>query len=378
VAKKNVTTEKYIFINQTTYTETEVQAIVTKYGGQSNKRVAVGLGVIISVLNGSPANIFAKLNSQLALALKYDTPICVKLDAEIWWDYRSDLWNWWDPTKPGYNPDNRDNVEWTNWNRDAAIKIAWLNWGKQIRMVPCPNFMSLKYKEAADTEITKSVNAIKTWYDGLPPEKKYLLGGIVLGWESSIGVNVFYYPNGNSYLDQPQSNDPTYGKTMTNLPSRGVQTIGYAAIKTAGIATDGTLTEAMQTEIVRHHLEDLSKTVYDLGIPRELIFTHSGGWVQGESLYTAAVNKYSCPGWSFYNYASDPTNDLTVMNALAKSDAPYWGSVEWLLQGNKTQADWVSALTKSLANKSRVVVIYNWNSINTNANALDAIKEINK
>jgi len=38
----------------------------------------------------------------------------------------------------------------------------------------------------------------------------------------------------------------------------------------------------------------------------------------------------------------------------------------------------VSALTNVLANKSRVVVIYNWNGINTNPNALNAIKEINK
>ena len=378
VARRNLAAEQYIFINQGTFSENEVQEIVKLYGVQPNRKVAVGLSVIISVLNGNPVDVVATLNDQLALALKYELPICIKLDTEIWWEYRNDLWNWWDPGKTGYNPDNKDNVEWTDWNRDAAIKIGWLNWGSQIRMVPCPNLMSPKYKEAWHTELTKSVNTVKIWYEGLPSEKKYLFGGIVVGWESSIGVNIFHYPDGNSYIDRPASNDPTYGKTMTDLPSRGVQTIGYAAVKSAGIATSGTLTEAMQTEVVRRHLLDLSKTVYDLGIPRELIFTHCGGWMSGESMYTAAVNDYSCPGWSFYKYASDPTKDLTAMDALAKSKAPYWGAVEWLLGGDKTKAEWFSALTKSLDNKSRMVVIYNWNSINTNADALNAIKEKNK
>lgn len=378
VAETDVVAEKYIFINQSTFSEDEVKEISNYFGGQLNKKVAVGLGVIISLLNDKSENITNKLCSQLMLSEKYNLPICVKLDTEIWWEYRSDLWNWWDQEKPGYNQDNRDNVEWTDWNHDSAIKIGWLNWGRQIRMVPFPNLMSPKYKEAWRTELTKNIKVIKNWYEELPSEKKDLFGGIVLGWESSIGVNVFHYPNGNSYLGQPESNDPTYGKTMTELPSRGVQTIGYASVKSAGIANSGILTEQMQTEVIRLHLEDLTKTAFELGIERKMIFSHSGGWVEGESLFTAAINEYSCPGWSFYNYAFNPKDDLTAMNALSKSDAPYWGVVEWLFQGDNTINNWYFALNNSLAGNSRMVVIYNWNNINTNDNALSAIKEINK
>jgi hypothetical protein len=101
--------------------------------------------------------------------------------------------------------------------------------------------------------------------------------------------------------------------------------------------------------------------------------------VEGESLFSAALNKYSCPGWSFYKYSSDPTKDITAMNALSKSDAPHWGAVEWLLQGSaKTQTEWVAALKTSLANNCKMVSIYNWGSINTNQNALNGIKELNK
>jgi len=67
------------------------------------------------------------------------------------------------------------------------------------------------------------------------------------------------------------------------------------------------------------------------------------------------------------------------MNALSKSDAPHWGAVEWLLQGSsKTQAEWVVALKTSLANNCKMVSIYNWGGINTNQNALNGIKEVNK
>lgn len=379
VAKQSLRAEKFIIINQTTFTETEVQTIVAKYGAQSNKRVAVGLGIIISVLNSAPATFLDKLNNQLALAKKYDIPILVKLDTEYYWDYRPDLWNWWDSSIAGYNPDNKNNVEWSDWTSDAAIKICWLNWGKQIRKKPAPNLMSPAYINAWKTELVKGAQAVKTWYDQLPENKKFLLAGVVVGWESSIGANMFYIPNGNSYLTQPEANDPAIKRNMDMLPSRGVQATGYAAVKTAGIASSGTLTEQMLTEVVRRHLENLSKTVFDLGFARNQIIVHCGGWAVGETLYSAANNAYSCPGWSFYSDAADPTKDLTAMAALAKSDAPYWAAIEWLLQGtDKTQSDWTNALNKSLANKSRLVCIYNWGQINSNLAALEAIKSINK
>jgi len=379
VAKQPLRADKYVIINQTTFTETEIKTIVAKYGEQSNKRVAVGLGIIISVLNSAPATFLASLNNQLALAKKYDIPILVKFDTEYYWDYRPDLWNWWDPTIGGYNPDNKNNVEWYDWNSDAAIKICWLNWGKQMRKRPAPNLMSPAYINAWKVELTKGAQALKTWYDELPENKKFLLAGVVVGWESSIGANLFYIPNGNSYLTQPEANDPAIKRNMDMLPSRGVQATGYAAVKTAGIATSGTLTEQMLTEVVRRNLENLSKTVFDLGFSRNQIIVHGGGWAVGETLYSASINAYSCPGWSFYSDAADPTKDLTAMAALAKSDAPYWAAIEWLLQGtDKTQSDWTNALNKSIANKSRLVCIYNWGQINSNLAALEAIKSINK
>src|SRR3546814_5483993 len=90
----------------------------------------------------------ANLNKQLAQALQYEIPVLVQLDAVTLMDARPDLWNWWDPSRPGYDPANRENVEWTSWSPDDAVKLGWLNWGRQIRLNPMPNLMSPDYREA--------------------------------------------------------------------------------------------------------------------------------------------------------------------------------------------------------------------------------------
>jgi hypothetical protein len=36
-----------------------------------------------------------------------DTPVLVQIDTEHWWTARPDLWNWWDPEKPGFDPAKR-------------------------------------------------------------------------------------------------------------------------------------------------------------------------------------------------------------------------------------------------------------------------------
>lgn len=39
----------------------------------------------------------------LALSLTNDLPLSISIDATQWWQYREDLWNWWDPSRPTYN-----------------------------------------------------------------------------------------------------------------------------------------------------------------------------------------------------------------------------------------------------------------------------------
>lgn len=377
IDENKIVPSKYIIVNGVEGTDLAFKKIVDAFIPRTNSDIQIGVGFIVSYLSENPAKTKQRLETYLSLSTQYNLPVLVQLDGEQWWQNRPDLWNFWDKNKPGYNPQNRNNVEWTAWTPDSAVKIGWRNWGRQLRVLPMPNLMSPIYREACQSEMKKLVSVIISWWKALPKEKKYLLAGVKVGWESSIGVNNWYYPNGNSYLDKPEKDDPTYGLKTDKIPDRGVISIGYAAVKTAKIASSGELTGEMQTEVVRMHLEDLCRLASTHGVPRERLFTHCGGWSQGETLYSAAVNKYSCPGWSFYKYGSDPQKDITAMKALESSNAPYWGAVEWLYQGENTKELWKSAIMNTIsAKRIRYMCIYNWGGIKNNSNAISAIKEI--
>ncbi|HEV8080256.1 MAG TPA: hypothetical protein VGP43_06065 [Chitinophagaceae bacterium] len=372
---------KFILLNGVAATPEAFQEIVSVFGNTSGRKTAVGVGFIISYLAVLPEEAATQLRKYLDLSAKFDLPIIVQLDGEQWWQNRPDLWNWWDKNKPGYNPENKKNVEWTDWTSDSAVKIGWRNWGRQLRVGPMPNLMSPLYRKACHIEMKKLVSIVMNWWQLLPKDKKYLLVGIKVGWESAIGVNNWYYPNGNDLLGQPEKNDPKYGLKVDSLPGRGVKAIGYAAVSTLGLSASGKLTEKELTEVVRLHLKDLSKACADLGVPRERLFTHCGGWSHLETLHSAALNSYSCPGWSFYKYAYDPQKETTTMKALKQSNAPYWGAVEWLYdekakEGN-TEKAWASALKKTLAiTKIKYLCIYNWGGIKNNHSAIEAIRSI--
>ena len=369
---------QFVLFNVSRASEAEVFAqIPRQFRSPPNARVRVGVGEIFSYLHQDREQTIADLKHFLRLAQQTDTPVVVQLDGENWWDGRPDLWNWWDPQRPGYSPTNRWNVEWADWSPAAALKIAWRNWGRQIRVLPPPNLMSPAYRRACHEEMDVLIPLVLDWWRALPPAQRYLFVGLKLGWESSVGVNAWYYPHGNALADQPVANDPTNGLETVKVPARGVAPIGYAAVKTAALRSAGALTEADLAEVVRRHLDDLCRRAAELGVPRAKLFTHVGGWKEREQLYASGVNPFSCPGWSFYRHAADPRLDEGVQTALGKSDAPYWAAAEWLYQGARETKPWQQALAATLASsRCRYVCIYNWEGVRDSANIVQAVRNL--
>lgn len=355
----------------------DFEEIDSTFGKMGDRRIVIGVGYILSYLNCTPAQADSALKHILSLSRKHRLPVLIHFDGENYWGNRPDLWNWWDQTKPGYNPANKYNVEWHDWSPDSAVKLGWRNWGEQHRVLPAPNLMSPPFRQACDSATRRLVPIVRNWWRALPDSLKYLFVGINVGWESAIGVNNWYYPNGNALLNQPVANDPIYGVNILAFPSRAVQAIGYAAVSTLGLAHSGQLTGEQIAEVVRIHLEDLSKICSELGIPREHIFTHCGGWGKGDPTSYAAVNKYSCPGWSFYDYAYDPTEDINTMKALKTSDAPYWAATEWWYRGDrgKGEMEWFLAIANTLSIPNvRYMCIYNWEGMRDTQAAVAAVR----
>jgi len=253
------------------------------------------------------------LKNMLAASVAADVPLIIRIDGTQWWETRPDLWNWWNDQEIGYNPNNINNVERFDWGASTttAVKIGWRNWGAQSRVAPAPNLASPGYRAAQKECLDLIFPIIAQWYNGLPNDKKYLFGGVVLGWELSLWWNAFYYVDGNNLLNQPEANDPT------TYPYSGFRSLGYAAAQTLVIQSSGGITQDTGDKICSDYFDFLIRLAIQHGIPSNRIITHSftAGGVSGR----AAVSEIDgvIPGWSWYIFSSSGD---ALQNSLRSRD----------------------------------------------------------
>lgn len=353
------------------------EEVLTHLPNRPGARIQTGVSFVFSPLRTPSKETVLALRTFLDAAEATQTPVLVQIDLEHWWDARPDLWNWWDPKRPGFDPANRQNVEWTGWSADDAVKIAWRNWGRQIRVLPPPNLASPRYLAACREELRRLVPVVLEWHGKLPEHKKHLFIGIKLGHETSIGVNAYQLPGGNALLAKPAADDPVGQLNTDDVLARGMVQLGHAALKTSGIRSSGVPAESELRDVAQRYLETLCAEAAKLGVPRDRLFAHGAGWKEGELVYDAPMNEHACPGWSFYRHAADPRKDRGVQRNIERSKAPYWAAAEWLLQGTRDTADWRTALTNTLSDpRCRYVCIFNWESIRASESVLKGIREL--
>jgi len=364
--------QKFVFI-QSGDTENLFKKISEKFGPSTYDKVGVGCCVQYCLLERNMSQFISELKNHLYGAKTYEIPILIEFEPYLFGDGVPELLNWWDTSKG--KDSNRDNVEWTSWSNQDAVKCGWLNWGSQCRIPPMPNLFSKEYQTVLEDRVDQMMKVICAWYEDLPADKKYLLVGIKVTGELAIGVNNWYYPNGNYYLEtygSDTSHDPTYGINMYTKPSRGVQTIGFASLKSAGIKSSGQITGDDIATLEYRYAKYMSELIAKYGFPREMLFAHAGG--VGNDL-KSCINSTACPGWSFYgNDATNPAGFTDAMQYLAKSDAPYFGVCEWALDSKKAQ-DWYNAITNCFAiDRCRFVSAFC--DVLGNQAAIDGIKKV--
>lgn len=347
----------------------------------------LGVSVPVSVLLGNQNVTSAFLANVLSLSQANNLPVSIALDAFEWWNDHPELWNWWNASAPGYDPANVANVEYDGWPTDAASNattIAWRDWGRQFRVpAPHPNIASPAVLAAAMAAFRPFITQLVQWYNALPSNAQYLLASVKIGWEVAISTNYYYYADGNSYRTQDPSGDPTKGITAS------VQ-LGYASVCTAGIACSGTLTSAALDAVVSTYLTSLAGMAYAAGIPRNRLFTHVGadmggnGGLPTDNVYNTAVaafNEYSMPGMSMYAYAYNPflAGGGTIPTLSSLAGTP-WACSEWYYEGGNSGTavqQWFQAFNNSLSLlNAHMVVVYNWESLVQDADALTALQSI--
>ena len=348
--------------------------------GDASARRQLGLSFILSYLNGDRAVLTETVQRLLSLSEQLDVPLLLALDGQNWWDGRPDLWNWWDPKQPGFDPRNVENVEWTDPGPEHAVKVCWRNWGRQLRVRPAPNLMSPRFREASRVELEHFAALIKAWAHKLPASKRRLFPGIKIGWEASIGINAFHYPNGNHYFEtspDDESADPKYGHDMKKDFAAGLVPLGYSALASEALKPKNhRVTLADHERIVANYLQFLATTCRGVGYAPDQLFLHSGGQYAPWELHYShkvPITPDGVPGYSLYNKTADEAGDLgTSLEAAGRSD---WCVAEWLTHA-KTADGWKTDLNRSLNFRHcRSLTIYNWENVSTQPHAVEGIRQ---
>ncbi|HIJ66266.1 MAG TPA: hypothetical protein HPP77_09990 [Candidatus Hydrogenedentes bacterium] len=364
-----------------TFSRELIDDIVSKVG-RGNETIRFGASFVFSTMKTPTGVLSESVRNLLRSSQDSGVPVLIGFDGQNWWSERPDLWNWWEPDKPGYDPANAYNVEWTNWGPEYAVKICWRNWGSQLRVAPAPNIASPEVAQEHLKALRPLAAIVAEWARALPAERAWLFGGIKVGWEAGIGYNAFYYPDGNRYLEQwpaDPSHDPQTGLQADKGFPGGVAAIGFAAVATAGLADSGEITTRQIGIVIQRYLEQLARAAHAQGVPKNLIFTHQGGVCppyRKNLPFWPAVNRYSIPGWSLYY--GDPADVDMLNRTIRRHFRRQWAAAEWWW-GAGTTDDWLDHFQRTLCYRNcRFVCVYNWNQngFASDPNALAAARRL--
>lgn len=324
--------------------------------GHSGRRLAIAY--TFEYANFKIEDVAQSIKNMLELSQKNDVPVILHLDGVNYRNQYPELWNFWDEDAPGYDPLNYRHVERYGWGEETAVKIGWRNWGSQIRVAPAPNLASPAFLQMQRDCLSELLPIIAQWYDALPDDKKYLLGGVVFGWELSAYVQSYYYPGGNELLDKPAANDPA-GGLEASLP------LGYAAALELGLQSEGVITAETGDRICSFYMEYLIDLALEYGIAPDRIITHSfwggetsyGGGQTGVASISEHIGESVVPGWSFYGSSIYEMEEVVGLAGGAD-----WAAIEF-----KPWDLTYRLLSQVFDYKGcRYINIFNWNALRDN------------
>jgi platelet-activating factor acetylhydrolase IB subunit beta/gamma len=167
VAVKPRRQTQYLLLNYSTSLQRTQQAqdmmsyVRETFGSpKRSSRLKVGVAIIYTPKE-QVAETAARLRADLALAQQLDVPVLIQVDTENW--LPESLTNWFDPSKPGFDPSKVNDVEWTGWTPDTAVKVCWRNWGSVVRVGPHPNLLSPRFQAWEKSIYAAIVPVVVEW-----------------------------------------------------------------------------------------------------------------------------------------------------------------------------------------------------------------------
>jgi len=325
----------HLYGGQTTGFEKAIERVVERIGKVEDlKKRNWGFHLIIPAWRFDPvysenkhADIARAVRGAFDVALRHNVAVHFTIETHEW-PNRPDLWNYADKDKPGYDPKNRANVEWIDFD-GTPHPHRYRDWGTAERMEPviCYNSPTVL------REVSRLVNEVVA-----PPLKKglqklkkqgkgHLLSGVTVGAEPSL-------PN---YENIDRIN-PRIAKLMDKDKSPKVR-LGYNALTNIGYSKDKPPEDFGRAlaQINKDYISYWSRKLAEAGIPTEKMYTHiaAGAGVIGSPMVEftnapieIAFNDYSRPGWTTYPVGPLRNDFEALYKELERHGNPHWASTE--------------------------------------------------
>ena len=260
-----------------------------------------------------------RIRSAFAAAREHDLAVMLHFDFHLAWKNRPDLWNWFDPQKPGYDPNNKYNVEWHGWD-GPPNKVRYLNHGVLERLPPNMCFTSKRMRAEVTRIVSRVIGPIlceeiaKLQAEG----KQALFGGVLVGLEPSI--------------DDYSQPDPERTKMMKE-DGVAAGPLGYRALLDRGFSADHPPDDFRQAlaNIIQETVAFWCEQFVDAGIPAKKLYPHVAApapiQIMNAPIWTA-FNEYSRPGWTTYAVEVLGESFKPIYDELEKHGNPPWAGVE--------------------------------------------------
>ncbi|MCL1853587.1 MAG: InlB B-repeat-containing protein [Peptococcaceae bacterium] len=328
--------------NPSSFNQVDEMLSTLNYTPDPSSRRQLAMTFIWNYLEVSNVEVITtSLHNILQISEEKKLPVIIHLDGLLKWQNRPDLWNWWNRGMPGFSEDNINNVERFDWgeNKTTAVTVGWRNWGDWQPVAPAPNLASETLRNEQANILNELIPIIANWHNALPADQKYLLGGVVFGWELSAYTQANYYRNDNEqdYYDWQKP-----GKTLPVRNKADLMALGYAAAQELDLQTEegGLITQATLDAVCKDYLRFTAVHAISLGLDPGRIITHSvcspatenyGGGHSGMAsiLNDDPIFADVIPGWSCYNSPQDawPLYDYWPYRFNENEGRP-WGAAE--------------------------------------------------
>jgi hypothetical protein len=273
------------------------------------------------------ADIARAVQGAFDVAIGYDVAVHFTVETHEWGN-RTDLWNYSDKSKPGYDPKNKTNVEWIDWD-GTPHPHRYRDWGTAERMAPVICYNSPTVLK----EVSRLVNEVVAppLREGLERLQKQgkirLLSGVTVGAEPSL-------PN---YTNIDRVN-PRIARLMDEDGSPKAR-LGYNALTNKGYSKDNPPEDFARAlaQVNKDYIAYWSRKLFEAGIPSEKMYTHiaAGAGVIGSPMVEftnapidIAFNDYSRPGWTTYPVGPLRDDFEALYAELERHGNSHWASTE--------------------------------------------------